>query len=122
MRGDIMGQYNKGDLVEGIVTGIEDYGIFLLVDSNVTGLIHISEISNSFVRNVSDYAKINDKIKAKVIEYDEKENKLKLSIKDLEKKNPKKNHEIQETKSGFTNLKNQLNVWIEIKEKENNKK
>ena len=116
-----MGQYNKGDLVEGIVTGIEDYGIFLLVDSNVTGLIHISEISNAFVRNVSDYAKIDDKITAKVIEYDEKENKLKLSIKDMEIKNPKKCHEIHETKSGFTSLKNQLNIWIEKKEKENSK-
>ena len=118
-----MKNYKTGDIVEGIVTGIEDYGIFVLVDSNVTGLIHISEISNTFVRNVSDYAKINDSIKAKVIEYDEENNKLKLSIKDfVNEKNGKNRHDIVETKSGFTNLKNHLDKWIELKEKEITKK
>ena len=39
----------------------------------------------------------------------------------MEIKNPKKCHEIHETKSGFTSLKNQLNIWIEKKEKENSK-
>ena len=44
--------YKIGDIVKGKVTGIENYGIFLLMEDGYTGLIHISEISEKFVRNV----------------------------------------------------------------------
>ena len=118
-----MKNYKIGDVVKGKVTGIEDYGIFLLVDNDVTGLIHISEISDSFVRNVADYAGIGEIIKAEVIEYDEINNRLKLSIKNdnCNKKN-KKSELIKETGSGFKTLSNQLDVWIDNKEKEMSKK
>lgn len=118
-----MKKYKIGDIIKGKVTGIEDYGIFLLVDDNVTGLIHISEISDSFVRNVADYAEIGEVIKAEVIDFDEDNKKLKLSIKnDHYKRKNKKNVPIKETSSGFENLGKQLNIWIEEKEKEMSKK
>ena len=118
-----MKDYKIGDIVKGRVTGIEDYGIFLLVDDDVTGLIHISEISDNFVRNVSDYAEIGEIIKAEVIDYDEVNRKLKLSIKnDGCKKKNRKNEPIKETKSGFDSLGKQLDIWIEDKEKEMLKK
>ena len=118
-----MKDYKIGDIVSGKVTGIEDYGIFLLVDDDVTGLIHISEISDGFVRNVADYAEIGEIIKAEVIEYDEVNGRLKLSIKNDKcvKKN-KKNRSIKETKTGFDSLSKQLDVWIGEKEKEMPKK
>lgn len=117
-----MSKYNVGELVEGKVTGIEKYGIFLSIDNNVTGLIHISEISNSFVRNVSDYAKIGDILSAKIIEYDTVNNRMKLSIKDSVGENKINRHAIVETKSGFSNLKKELQNWIEIKEHQISKK
>ena len=118
-----MKKYKIGDIVKGKVTGIEDYGIFLLVDDDVTGLIHISEISDSFVRNVADYAEIGEVIKAEVIDYDENNKKLKLSIKnDHYKRRNKKNVPIKETKSGFDSIAKQLDIWIEDKEKEMPKK
>ena len=118
-----MKNYKIGDIVKGKVTGIEDYGIFLLVDDTVTGLIHISEISDSFVRNVADYAEIGEIIKAEVIDYDEKTKKLKLSIKnDHYKRKNRKNVPIKETRSGFEILSKQLDIWIEEKEKEMPKK
>ena len=118
-----MKNYKIGDIVKGKVTGIEDYGIFLLVDNEVTGLIHISEISDSFVRNVADYAGIGEIIKAEVIEYDEINNRLKLSIKSENcGKKGKKSELIRETGSGFEALSKQLDVWIENKEKEMPKK
>ena len=118
-----MKDYKIGDIVKGKVTGIEDYGIFLLVDDDVTGLIHISEISEGFVRNVADYAEIGEIIKAEVIDYDAVNKKLKLSIKnDNCKKSTKKNVPIKETKSGFDSLSKQLDIWIEEKEKEMPKK
>ncbi len=118
-----MKDYKVGDIVKGKVTGIEDYGIFLLVDDDVTGLIHISEISEGFVRNVADYAEIGEIIKAEVIEYDEKNRRLKLSIKnDVCSKKGKKNIPIKETETGFGSLSNELDVWIKNKEIEMSKK
>lgn len=118
-----MRKYKIGDIVKGKVTGIEDYGIFVLVDDDVTGLIHISEISDSFVRNVSDYADIGEIIKAEVIEYDEESKKLKLSIKNEScSRRGKKNVPIKETKTGFDGLSKELDVWIKNKEEEMSKK
>ncbi len=113
-----MEKYRQGDVVTGRVTGIENYGIFLSLEDHVTGLIHISEISESFVRNVSDYVEMNEVIKAKVIEFDEKMNRLKLSIKDFDYKNDSKVHGIVETKTGFTKLQESLENWIDTKESE----
>lgn len=115
-----MKNYKVGDIVSGKVTGIEDYGIFLLVDDEVTGLIHISEISDSFVRNVADYAELGEIVKAEVIDYDKDSKKLKLSIKkENGNKSNKKNVPIRETKTGFDSLSKMLDKWIEDKEKEN---
>ena len=112
-------KYKKDDIVRGKVTGIESYGIFILMDDDVTGLIHISQISDSFVRNVSDYVEIGEYIQAKVIEVDEANNKLKLSLKDFDfHGDTKKLHPIVETKSGFSKLRNSLEGWILSKENE----
>ena len=48
-------QYKIGDIVQGCVTGIEKYGVFVNLDEYYTGLIHISEVSDLYVRNVNDY-------------------------------------------------------------------
>ena len=113
-----MCEYQKGEIVNGTVTGIEKYGIFVSFDHSVTGLIHISEISDSFVKNVGDYAELNETIQARVIEYDSKHKKLKLSIKDLQYRDSSKlGHKIIETKSGFSSLKRNLDNWIQEKEK-----
>ena len=100
----------KGDSVKGKVTGVEKYGIFLLMEDGYTGFIHISEISDKFVRNVADYVQVNDEIYAKVIEIDEENKRYKLSI---------KNYDYREGKSnvidvnGFTPLAEALPNWID---------
>ncbi len=112
-------KYKKNDVVKGKVTGIESYGIFLLLDDNTTGLIHISEISDSFVRNVSDYVEVGEVVQAKVLEVDEEENKVRLSLKDFDCcSSSKKLHPILETKTGFSKLKSSLDGWIALKEEE----
>lgn len=114
-----MCKYQKGEIISGKVTGIEDYGIFVSLDNHVTGLIHISEISDSFVKNVGDYAELNETIQAKVIDYDLVQKKLKLSIKNLQYRDSSKlGNKIVETASGFTSLEKNLDYWISIKEKE----
>ena len=54
--------FNLGDIIEVTVTGIENYGIFVSVNDEYTGLIHISEIDNNFVKDINDYVKIGEKI------------------------------------------------------------
>ena len=115
---EIMPNIKKGDSVKGKVTGIENYGIFLLMEDGYTGLIHISEISEKFVRNVADYVEIDDVIYAKVIEVDEENKRYKLTIKNYDYREGKSNHIIHV--NGFTPLAEALPDWIEeYKNKEN---
>lgn len=116
-------KYKKNDIITGEVTGIENYGIFVKIDKEYSGLIHISEISDSFVKNVGDYAKIGNEITAEVIETDEESHQLKLSIKKFNSgNNKKKKSKIVETPSGFSGLKRNLNRWISEKLEEINNK
>ena len=78
-----MTKYEKDEVVIGYVTGIEKYGIFVNLDEYYNGLIHISEISPNFVRNVNDYVNIGETIKMRILSVDEKNHKVKLSIKNL---------------------------------------
>ena len=50
--GDVMSKYENGKIVVGCVTGIENYGIFVSLDEYYSGLIHISEVSNKFVKDI----------------------------------------------------------------------
>ena len=105
----------KGDSVKGKVTGVENYGIFLLMEDGYTGLIHISEISDKFVRNVADYVQVDDEIYAKVIEVDECNKRYKLSIKNYDYREGK-NNEVDV--NGFTPLAEALPNWMnEYKER-----
>ena len=112
--------YKVGDIVTGFVTGIEKYGIFVNLDNCYSGLIHISEISNSFVRNIDDYAFIGETIKVRVLEVDSQHYHLKLSIKNLDYRadsSKTKKNKIVETKHGFSTLDYMLKVWINNKKK-----
>jgi S1 RNA binding domain protein len=77
-----------GDVVEGEVTGITNFGAFVQLPENKVGLIHISEVSNVYVKDVHDFLKEKDKIKVKVISIDPR-GKIGLSLKQLEPVPPK---------------------------------
>lgn len=115
-------KYEKGKIVKGHVTGIENYGIFVGLDDYYNGLIHISEISECFIRNINDYVKIGETIKAKIVDVDDDNYQIRLSIKNIDyKMNKRKKVKIVETASGFTPLKNNLNHWIQEKLEESKK-
>ena len=109
--------YKKDDIVKCRVTGIKNYGIFVKIDSEYDGLIHISQISESYVKKVEDYAAINDYIYAKITDIDEKNKQLKLSIKNLNYKVDGQNMK-QIAEDGFLPLKNKLNIWVNEKLKD----
>ncbi len=111
-----MSKYEKGKIVTGCVSGIENYGIFVTLDEYYSGLIHISEISNNFVRNINDYVNIGETIKARVVDADEDNYHVKLSIKDIDYRiNNHKKTKIVETNGGFIPLKDNLDKWIKAK-------
>lgn len=109
-----MTKYKKGKIVRGTVTGIESYGVFVSCDEYYSGLIHISEISHGFVKNVADYVNVGDVINVEVLDVDESLGQLKLSIKniDYKKNNTTKRRKIQETSLGFSTLAYHLPFWI----------
>lgn len=112
-------EYKINDIIKVQVTGIEKYGIFVITENNYLGLIHISEISQLFVKNIKDYAKENEIINAKIIDIDNEKKQLKLSIKNIDYRINKKNKtHIVETSNGFTTLKNNLDIWIAEKKEE----
>jgi S1 RNA binding domain protein len=68
-----------GEVVEGVVTGITHFGAFVQLPNGKTGLVHISEVADSYVNEVKDFVKENDRVKVKILSYDGKQ-KIGLSI------------------------------------------
>ena len=68
-----------GEIIEGTVTGITNFGAFVQLPEGKNGLVHISEISHDYVEKVSDYLKRNEKVKVKVLSITS-DGKISLSI------------------------------------------
>lgn len=114
-----MSKYKVGSIVKGSVTGIENYGVFVSLDDYYTGLIHISELSYGFVRDVNKFVSLGDAIKVKIIEVDDELCHVKLSIKDIDYRIKKPRRlKIEEVGSGFDILKDNLPKWIKEKQQE----
>jgi general stress protein 13 len=114
MRCLVVEKYMKGRILKGVVTGIEPYGVFVQFDDYYSGLIHISEISDGFVKNPADYVKVGEIINAKIIDVDDQMGHLKLSIKNIKykEKTPMVRRKIIETSLGFKTLSYNLPIWI----------
>ena len=69
-----------GEIIEGKVTGITSFGAFVELPDGKTGLVHISEIAEEYVKDINDFLKVNDMVKVKIISVDPK-GKIGLSIK-----------------------------------------
>lgn len=108
-----------GDIIDVTITGIQPYGAFASLPDHTSGLIHISEISDKFVRSVDNFVHIGDTIHVKVIDIDEKTHQAKLSLKAVQAAKRKykrayknQREKIQETPLGFSPLKEKLPEWI----------
>ena len=69
-----------GQVLEGTVTGITKFGAFVSLEGGRSGLVHISEVANTFVNDVRDHVQIGQKVKVKVLSLGEA-GKINLSIK-----------------------------------------
>lgn len=72
-------KYKIGDILDGIINGIQQYGIFVKLDEDTEGLIHISEIQAGFVSNIGDTYKVGEKIRVMVLDIDPYSNQISLS-------------------------------------------
>lgn len=75
-------QLDPGAVVEGRVTRVTDFGAFVQFENGETGLVHISQIAHSFVRNIHDHVREGENVEVKVLGRDER-GRLDLSIKEL---------------------------------------
>lgn len=110
-----------GDIIDVTITGIQPYGAFASLPDQSSGLIHISEISDKFVRNVENFVHVGEVIRVKVIDIDHTTHQAKLSLKAVHMAKRKykrayknQREKIQETPLGFSPLKEKLPEWITI--------
>lgn len=110
-----MVKYEKGKIVKATVVGTEKYGIFVSLDEEYSGMIHISEVSHKYVKNINDFVNIGDTINVEILDVDHETYQLNLSIKNInyKKKYSKRKTKIKETSLGFRSLAYNLPIWIE---------
>lgn len=114
--------YKIGSVVYGKITGIKPYGAFVKFSDGISGLIHISELSNHFVKNVDHFVNIDDYVMCKVIDIDTCNKQLRLSFKALSNNTRKyassssfKFEGVPTNKIGFKSLKDKMPKWLEGK-------
>ncbi|WP_042353856.1 S1 domain-containing post-transcriptional regulator GSP13 [Bacillus rubiinfantis] len=124
------GNIEIGSIITGKVTGIQPYGAFVAIDENTQGLVHISEITHGYVRDIHDHLKVGDEVKVKVLSVDEEAGKIGLSIKATEEapapqrvKKPRRRQAAaiipdSENQQGFNTLKEKLQEWIDQSQRE----
>lgn len=76
-------QFEIGQIVEGKITGITNFGAFIDLGNKKSGMVHISEVASTFVKNISDFFQVGQIIKAKIINISNK-GEIALSIKKAE--------------------------------------
>ena len=118
-----------GGTVRGKVTGIQPYGAFIALSDDKQGLVHISEITNGYVKNIHDYLNVGDEISVKVLAIEEESGKISLSLKAVtepeESSNQNNKEQINRLEMlldssglGFSSLKEKLVEWIEESQKD----
>lgn len=122
-----------GSVLTGKVTGIQPYGAFVALDENTQGLVHISEITHGYVKDINEHLKVGDEVNVKVLSIDENAGKIGLSIRATEEApvqqavaKPKKPRKRQaaaivpevDGQQGFNTLKDKLQEWIDQSQRE----
>lgn len=89
-----IGRLNEGDIIEGSIERIESYGVFIEIGEGLTGLCHISQITNKFIKSPKEIVKLGETVKAKIIQIEG--DRISLSIKALLEDEPDESDESYE--------------------------
>lgn len=112
-----------GSVLKGKVTSIKPYGAFVALDETHTGLVHISQVSHTYVKDINDYIKLGDEVDVKVLSVDEETGKISLSIKETlpapqeqpkapRQQKPKTHSTEKKIEPGFNTLEDKLKAWL----------
>ncbi len=82
--GDIPDRYKVGDVVNGTITKITNFGVFVGLEDGLEGLLHISELSDDKVENAEELVQVGDPIEVKILRVDTDERKIGLSRKQVD--------------------------------------
>lgn len=121
--------YNVGDDIIGTVYEVKPYGLFLKFDDQTKGLLHISELSDSYIRDIEKYATVGDQLKVRILNIEPSNGFLKLSYKRIPNEEKYNTHSKDirsrpiSNENDFKPLKEKLNDWINdaLKEINNDK-
>lgn len=121
-----MKEYQVGEIIEGTITSIRDFGAIMIFDDDRKGLLHISEVANVFIRNIHKYLKIGKTYQVKIIGIEE-DGFLKLSMSKITDEEKEifhskgiKKEKIDPEFVDYSALREKLSEWIK-KEKDNQK-
>jgi small subunit ribosomal protein S1 len=93
-------KYHIGDVIEGFVTSITDFGVFVEIEEGIEGLIHLSEIDDPQGKNLSEVFKVDEPVQVVILNIDEKDKRIGLSIKALKKPGAKPAEEAASQEEG----------------------
>ena len=121
-----MKKYEVGEIIEGTIISIKDFGAIMIFADGQKGLLHISEVANVFIRNIHKYLKIGKTYQVKVISIED-DGFLKLSMSKITEeekeeyhKNGVKRIKIDEEFIDYSALKEKLGEWISQQKGEKN--
>src|SRR5690625_4670337 len=114
-------KYKTGMIVKGKVAGIQPYGVFVTLDNQTQGLIHISELQHGFVENIKESFRVNEEVEVMVLDVDEYTKQISLSLRTLMDSPPQKKQYTRGKKKrygkkrtiGFQSLEQKMPGWIE---------
>lgn len=91
-----------GQIIEGTVTGVTHFGAFVALPNGKTGLVHISEVADAYVRDIKEFVKESDHVKVKVLSMDAN-GKVALSIRQAQSNSTRESAPPRERRSGPPN-------------------
>ena len=111
--------YQVGDLIIGKVTSVKPYALFMSFEDGSNGLLHISEVSDNYVRDIEKFGTVGDEIKVKVLSVDANNGFLRVSLKQVAQEDAFSTHVASNRgaavvdKKDFSTIKEKLPQWIE---------
>ena len=111
--------FQVGQIIIGKVESVKPYALFMSFEGDIKGLLHISEISDGYIRDIEKYGVVGDELKVKVLSIDPTNGFLRVSFKQVPSeesftthKEGQKNSPIAE-QGDFSPLAEKLPTWIE---------
>ena len=101
----------SGEIVEGTVKTITNFGAFIDLGEGKTGLVHISEVADGYVKDITEFLSQDQKVKVKILSIDEENKKITLSIKKVNEA-----RRVETTKSAEMSFEDRLSKFLKDSE------